>query len=84
MKILKLRTHRAKKVYVCDNDKKVINPGDLYARGFVKTDNGKTFEFFLCEPCTYQINKKRYLTESWLTSVYERRKREKRKSKLIK
>jgi hypothetical protein len=84
MKILKLTTHKAKKAYVCDNDKKVINPGDLYARGFVKTDTDKTFEFFLCESCNHQINKKKYLSESWLTSVYERRKREKRKSKLIK
>lgn len=84
MKILKLKAYRARKTYVCDNDKKVISPGDLYARGFVKTDNDRTFEFFLCESCNYQINKKRYLSESWLTSVYERRKREKRKSKLIK
>ena len=53
MKILKLVMHKAKKAYVCDNDKKVINPGDLYARGFVRTDNGKIFEFFLCESCNY-------------------------------
>lgn len=83
MKILKLGAYRARKVYVCDKDKRVINPGDLYARGFVKTDNGRTFEFFLCETCNCQIDRKKYLSESWLTSVYERRKREKRKSKLI-
>ena len=79
MEILKLTTHRARKAYTCNNDKTKIQTGEVYARGFAKTDKNIPFEFFLCEKCLNEVIKKKYVSENWLRAACNKYKRDKKK-----